>query len=71
MSPWFRRKRSGLGWTPISWEGWVATLLVVFASLGISDPELVSLDKGTRAICVVALVACLVAVAQATSGRDA
>ncbi len=23
---WFKKKRYGWGWTPSSWEGWVATL---------------------------------------------
>lgn len=26
---WFRRKTYGWGWTPITWEGWFVTLLVV------------------------------------------
>ncbi|MBY0415961.1 MAG: hypothetical protein K2Q18_17450 [Bdellovibrionales bacterium] len=26
---WFRRKTYGWGWTPITWEGWLVTLLVV------------------------------------------
>jgi hypothetical protein len=25
--PWFRARASGLGWTPITWEGWLITLL--------------------------------------------
>jgi len=29
--PWFRARESGLGWTPITWEGWLVTL----ASAGI------------------------------------
>jgi hypothetical protein len=24
--PWFRVRESGLGWTPITWEGWLITL---------------------------------------------
>jgi hypothetical protein len=24
--PWFRARESGLGWTPIAWEGWLITL---------------------------------------------
>jgi hypothetical protein len=24
--PWFRARASGLGWTPITWEGWFVTL---------------------------------------------
>jgi ABC-2 type transport system ATP-binding protein len=26
---WFRRRRVGLGWTPIGWQGWVITLLAL------------------------------------------
>ena len=31
MMRWFRRKRWGYGWTPASWEGWVASLVYVGA----------------------------------------
>lgn len=30
---WFRRKNYGWGWTPISWEGWLVTLVVVVIPL--------------------------------------
>ena len=70
MTPWFRRKRFGWGWTPISWEGWVATLLFTGACISLWSPELVPLDRTTRAICVGALIACLCAVAMATCERD-
>jgi hypothetical protein len=26
---WFRAKRFGWGWTPISWQGWVLTLVYI------------------------------------------
>ncbi len=26
---WFRRKRYGWGWTPVSWEGWVILFIYV------------------------------------------
>ncbi len=29
--PWFGRKRSGIGWRPASWQGWLVTVLVVTA----------------------------------------
>jgi hypothetical protein len=29
--PWFGPKQVGWGWTPISWEGWLATALCVVA----------------------------------------
>jgi hypothetical protein len=32
--PWFRARESGLGWTPITWEGWLVT--VVSAALFIA-----------------------------------
>lgn len=25
--PWFRTRANGLGWTPITWQGWLVTLL--------------------------------------------
>jgi hypothetical protein len=33
--PWFGPKKFGFGVTPISWEGWVCTLLVILAFTGI------------------------------------
>ncbi len=32
---WFKRKRYGWGWTPVSWEGW--TVLFCYIVLLISD----------------------------------
>jgi len=29
--PWFGPRKFGVGLTPVSWEGWVGTLLVVVA----------------------------------------
>jgi hypothetical protein len=36
--PWFRARPSGLGWTPVTWEGWLATVLsaAVFVALDIA-----------------------------------
>ncbi len=33
MKKWFKRKTYGWGWTPVSWEGWVVTILYVFIVL--------------------------------------
>jgi hypothetical protein len=33
--PWFGRRKFGVGLTPLSWEGWVSTLLVVVVFSGI------------------------------------
>ena len=29
--PWFKTRASGLGWTPITWEGWLITVLLAAA----------------------------------------
>lgn len=26
---WFRAKKIGWGWTPITWEGWIVTILYI------------------------------------------
>jgi len=28
--PWFKRSGDGLRWTPITWQGWVVTVLSAF-----------------------------------------
>jgi hypothetical protein len=25
-TPWFRVRASGLGWTPVTWQGWLVTV---------------------------------------------
>jgi hypothetical protein len=25
--PWFRKRANGFGWTPVTWEGWLVTVL--------------------------------------------
>jgi len=67
---WFRKKTIGYGWTPCTWQGWLATLLLVFACFGTADPELLQLDKSSRTACLVALVACFFVLVAATSGKD-
>ncbi|MGH7023711.1 MAG: hypothetical protein ACREEB_08985 [Caulobacteraceae bacterium] len=47
--PWFRARASGLGWTPITWEGWLITIgsaalfvaadLAIMAHLGAFRPR--------------------------------
>jgi len=34
--PWFGPKRIGWGWRPVSWEGWLATVLCVALVVGIN-----------------------------------
>jgi len=70
MPRWFRKKTFGYGWTAASWEGWLATLLLILACVGVNDPELMRLDKTARMICTLALVAGFFALVLATSGRE-
>jgi hypothetical protein len=32
--PWFRRRRIGVGWQPVSWQGWVITIVIALAVTG-------------------------------------
>jgi hypothetical protein len=34
--PWFGPKKFGVGLTPVSWEGWVCTLLIVVVVTGLT-----------------------------------
>lgn len=35
--PWFRPKSNGLGWTPVTWEGWLVTLasMAIFMAINL------------------------------------
>ncbi|HEY5046648.1 MAG TPA: hypothetical protein VII49_01335 [Rhizomicrobium sp.] len=66
--PWFGPKRIGWGWVPVSWEGWLATLLcaAVVAAADISFGITTS-----TSICVsLAAVAALVVVCLLTGKRS-
>ena len=41
---WFRAKMYGWGWYPISWEGWIITLLYV---VSVMQPA-ISIDKASH-----------------------
>ncbi len=34
---WFKAKQYGWGWTPVTWEGWVVTLVFVGVIVGITQ----------------------------------
>jgi len=36
QGPWFRPKRNGLGWTPITWQGWLVTILSCLVVVGLN-----------------------------------
>jgi hypothetical protein len=36
QGPWFRPKRNGLGWTPITWQGWLVTIVSCLVVVGLN-----------------------------------
>lgn len=32
---WFRRKKYGWGWRPVTWQGWLAVILYVVIAIGL------------------------------------
>lgn len=32
--PWFRPKKFGYGWTPVTWQGWVVTIILALIIVG-------------------------------------
>jgi ABC-2 type transport system ATP-binding protein len=63
--PWFRRRRVGVGWRPIRWQGWVVT--VVAAALAGAAPTLLHASSARIPI-VILVVAVYAVVALATGG---
>jgi len=31
---WFKRKRFGWGWVPVTWQGWLSTLIYILVLVG-------------------------------------
>ncbi len=63
---WFRRRRVGFGWRPVSWQGWLVTLLAVTAAVVV---VVVSRGSAARIPALVAVVALYSIVALLTGGR--
>ena len=65
---WFRRRRVGLGWRPVSWEGWLTTVVAVALVIGV-----LALMHGSsaRIPIVILIVAAYAVVALATGGAHA
>lgn len=65
---WFKRRRYGYGWTPVTWQGWTAItfylLLVALGALALSQapPEMLFIEAGIYAISVVVGAAVLLIV---------
>ena len=64
--PWFRRRRVGLGWRPVSWQGWLITAVAAACVIG----ALTLTGASAARIPVVILICAVYAiVALATGGR--
>jgi hypothetical protein len=66
QEPWFGKKRVGYGLRPITWQGWLASLIFVVFILGTSliiylNPQYVlEVDTGALALVLVFLIIMLV-----------
>jgi hypothetical protein len=69
MMPWFRRKTFGYGWTPASWEGWVAMAIFTAGIVGVAT-RASELGPVTSAVLIGALTAVLLVITAATSEKD-
>jgi ABC-2 type transport system ATP-binding protein len=65
--PWFRRRRSGLGWRPATWQGWLVTLVAMALVVG----TLALLHSPSRVPVVILVVAAYAGVALRTGGTRA
>ena len=63
---WFRRRRVGVGWRPVTWEGWLITLVAVALVVGV----LALLHTSARVPVVIVTVAAYVMVALRTGGAQ-
>ena len=66
---WFRRRSDGRGWTPCSWQGWLA-LAVFTAGVAAAALEANALGPARTFAAIGALTVALLAVTAFTSGKD-
>ena len=62
--PWFGPRRFGWGWTPVSWEGWVTSIVFV-AAIVLAGSLLSSV---ARTVAIIALIVALLVVSFLTGG---
>jgi ABC-2 type transport system ATP-binding protein len=65
---WFRRRRAGVGWRPVSWQGWLVTLLAISGVVAVLALLRASPERIPLAILVLAAYA-IVALATGGSRR--
>jgi ABC-2 type transport system ATP-binding protein len=62
--PWFRRRRVGLGWRPIRWQGWLVTVAAVALAAG----ALTLLHASSARVPIVILIVAVYAVVALATG---
>ncbi len=67
-TPWFRRRRTGLGWRPVSWQGWLVTVAAVGSMIGVLA---VMRGSPSRIPVVIVILAVYAAIALRTGGAHA
>src|SRR5690348_15076387 len=67
-SQWFRRRRVGLGWRPVSWQGWAVTGVAVASAAAVA---VVLRGSAARLPFVILIVALYAVVALLTGGASA
>jgi signal transduction histidine kinase len=67
MGPWFGRKRIGWGARPVTWQGWLVTV-VYLGSVFAAARYLAHTDRTLFVVAVVALTAIYLLIARATYG---
>ena len=62
--PWFRRRQVGLGWRPITWQGWLVTVVAVALAVG----ALTLLHASSARVPIVILIVAVYAVVALATG---
>lgn len=62
--PWFGPRRFGWGWTPVTWQGWVVSLVFIAATLAAAW----LLSSTLRTKVIIALVVALLVTSYLTGG---
>jgi hypothetical protein len=69
MARWFRKKPSGLGWRPCTWQGWLVVMAFVGGALLIGWHGF-GLSRNERTASILLLAIPLIAITVFTSGND-
>jgi L-asparagine transporter-like permease len=72
MARWFGPKVTGYGTGPQSWQGWLASAIVVaiVVSLGLFDVRTLGLPEWTKAAAMFAIIAAFLLLVRATYSAE-